>query len=56
VSGIGPTYASRLREKGVRNVSQLAALDPDTVAKITQASTNRAERWIEQATQMAAGR
>ncbi|EMA57180.1 PASTA domain-containing protein [Halorubrum lipolyticum] len=56
VSGIGPTYASRLREKGVRNVSQLAALDPQTVAEITLASTSRAEGWIEQAARMAADR
>ena len=56
VSGIGPTYAGRLREKGVRNVSQLAALDPETVSEITKASTSRAEGWIEEATRMAGDR
>ena len=53
VSGIGPTYAGRLREEGVRNVSQLAALDPETVAEITRASTSRAAGWIEEATELA---
>ncbi|WP_245851736.1 helix-hairpin-helix domain-containing protein [Halorubrum persicum] len=53
VSGIGPTYADRLREKGVRNVAQLAALDPEVVADITRASTSRTEGWIEEATRMA---
>jgi len=53
VNGIGPTYAGRLREKGVRNVSQLAALDPETVAEITKASASRAEGWIAEAKRMA---
>jgi hypothetical protein len=55
VSGIGPTYAERLRGKGVRNVSQLAALDPAIVAEITRASKSRAEGWIEQARRLAEG-
>jgi len=53
VSGIGPTYATRLREAGVQSVSQLAALDPATVAKITRAPVGRSEGWIEQARRMA---
>ena len=53
VSGIGPTYATRLREAGVQSVSQLAALDPATVAKITRAPVGRSDGWIEQARQMA---
>lgn len=56
VSGIGPTYASRLRETGVLNVSQLAALDPETVAEVTRASTSRAEGWVEQARRLVADR
>ncbi|WP_144796338.1 helix-hairpin-helix domain-containing protein [Halorubrum depositum] len=56
VSGIGPTYASRLREKGIENVAQLSALDPETVAEITRASTSRAADWIEQAARMTEGR
>jgi len=49
ISGIGPTYADRLREKGIETVAQLAALDPETVAAITKASTSRTADWIEQA-------
>jgi hypothetical protein len=52
VSGIGPTYANRLREKGVGTVAQLSVLDPETVAEITRASTSRAADWIEQATRL----
>jgi predicted flap endonuclease-1-like 5' DNA nuclease len=55
VSGIGPTYAKRLREAGVNSVSQLAALDPESVAEIAQTSTSRAGDWIEQAVRMVRG-
>jgi len=56
VSGIGPTYASRLREKGIETVAHLSTLDPETVAEITWASTSRAADWIEQAAKMTEGR
>ncbi|MFC6753599.1 helix-hairpin-helix domain-containing protein [Halorubrum tibetense] len=49
VSGIGPTYAGRLRDAGVHGVSQLATLDPGTVSDLARVSTGRAEEWIEQA-------
>lgn len=52
ISGIGPTYASRLREEGVETVARLSTLDPETVAEITRASTSRAADWIEQATRL----
>ncbi|OYR38343.1 serine/threonine kinase [Halorubrum sp. Ib24] len=52
VSGIGPTYASRLREKGIGSVARLSTLEPETVAEITRASTSRAADWIEQATRL----
>ena len=52
VSGIGPTYASRLREKGIGSVARLSTLDPETVAEITRASTSRAADWIEQAARL----
>lgn len=55
VSGIGPTYAKRLREAGVENVSQLAAVESERVAEIAQTSTSRAGDWIEQATRMVRG-
>ncbi|MFO8114155.1 MAG: helix-hairpin-helix domain-containing protein [Halorubrum sp.] len=56
VSGIGPTYASRLREKGIETVAHLSTLDPETVAEITRASTSRAADWIEQAAKMTGDR
>lgn len=52
VSGIGPTYAERLRDAGVQGVSELATRDPEAVSKITGASTGRAENWIEQAREL----
>ncbi|WP_418286061.1 helix-hairpin-helix domain-containing protein [Halorubrum sp. DTA46] len=55
VSGIGPTYASRLRDAGVQNASQLATLDPETVADVARVSTSRTGDWIEQAQRMAKG-
>lgn len=49
IDGIGPTYGSRLREEGVRSVEELVALEPETVAGITQAAEGRVERWFERA-------
>ncbi len=52
VSGIGPTFAGRLRDAGVVSVSQLAELDPDRVADVARVSPTRAIDWIEQARRM----
>ena len=52
ISGIGPTYAGRLRDAGVLSVSRLAELDPDRVADIARVSAARAKDWIEQANRM----
>jgi predicted flap endonuclease-1-like 5' DNA nuclease len=49
VSGIGPTYAERLRRSGIRDVSQLATRDPETISEVSGASTGRTETWVEQA-------
>ena len=56
ISGIGPTYAERLRDEGVETVADLATLDPETVSAITRASTSRTEGWIKQARQVTAER
>jgi predicted flap endonuclease-1-like 5' DNA nuclease len=52
ITGIGSTYADRLREEGVQGVAELAQLDPETVSKISNASTSRAADWVEQAKEM----
>jgi predicted flap endonuclease-1-like 5' DNA nuclease len=52
VSGIGATYAGRLRDAGIQSVSQLATRDPETVSKISGASTGRTEKWVEQAREL----
>lgn len=52
IDGIGPAFASRLREGGVEGVAALAEMDPGEVAEITRVSTRRAEAWIEQARSM----
>lgn len=46
VDGIGPTYADRLRDAGVADVSALLDRDPDEVAEITRASPGRVEDWF----------
>jgi len=52
VSGIGPTYAERLRRSGIQDVSQLATRDPETVSEIAGASTGRTKNWVEQAREL----
>jgi predicted flap endonuclease-1-like 5' DNA nuclease len=54
IEGIGPTYAGRLDAAGIEDVAELVRLDPETVAKITNASKTRAETWLERAKSMVA--
>ncbi|MFQ3319826.1 MAG: polyhydroxyalkanoate synthase [Natronomonas sp.] len=49
ISGIGPTYAERLREDGIKTLVQLAESDAETVADAAGVGVSRAEDWIEQA-------
>ncbi|MEF8839466.1 MAG: alpha/beta fold hydrolase [Haloarculaceae archaeon] len=49
VSGIGPTYAGRLRAAGIETVGELAVADPEGVAEAAKASQALAEGWIEEA-------
>ncbi|MES3518148.1 MAG: class III poly(R)-hydroxyalkanoic acid synthase subunit PhaC [Natronomonas sp.] len=49
LSGIGPTYATRLRDGGIETVGDLAETDPETVAELAEVGPARAEDWIEQA-------
>jgi polyhydroxyalkanoate synthase len=50
LEGIGPTYAERLREAGIRTIAELAEADAETVAEAAEVGTARAEDWIQQAT------
>ncbi|MCY4729540.1 class III poly(R)-hydroxyalkanoic acid synthase subunit PhaC [Natronomonas gomsonensis] len=50
LEGIGPTYAERLREAGIRTIAELAEADAEAVAEAAEVGTARAEDWIQQAT------
>jgi hypothetical protein len=54
IDGIGPTYAGRLDDAGVRSVDEFVRLDPEAIARITKASEGRAEGWLEQAKRLVA--
>jgi len=49
ITGIGPTYAERLGEAGIKTVGDLAAVDAETVADAAQASESKASDWIDRA-------
>jgi len=49
VSGIGDTYADRLREAGIGTTAALSAADIETVAEAAEVAENRAAEWIDQA-------
>lgn len=49
VNGIGPVFASRLSDAGLKYVSDLASASTDTVAEVAGVSSARARSWIEQA-------
>lgn len=48
VIGIGPTYASRLKEAGVATPSGLIGADPADIGEIAGVSASRAAGWITQ--------
>ncbi|AZH24729.1 PASTA domain-containing protein [Haloplanus aerogenes] len=55
VDGIGPTYADRLREAGITDLSALLDREPAAVADITRASTSRVEDWFGHAKRLLEG-
>lgn len=55
VDGIGPTYADRLRDAGVADVTTLLDRDIEDVAGVTRASTNRVENWFADAKRLLEG-
>jgi len=48
VSGIGPTYAERLRAAGIESVEDLAEYDAAELADIAEAPESRVEDWLDQ--------
>jgi len=48
ITGIGPTYADRLRGIGIETTADLAAAEVDTVAEAAQVSESRAQDWLDQ--------
>ena len=50
VYGIGPHYAEQLREAGINNVDALADADAEDMADTVGVSVDRADEWIESAT------
>jgi polyhydroxyalkanoate synthase len=48
LSGVGPTYADRLREAGIETVESLAERDPEELSEITNASESQSEDWLDQ--------
>lgn len=49
IDGIGPVFATRLKEAGMAHVADLATATPDSVAEAAGVSVARARTWIEQA-------
>lgn len=49
ITGIGPTYADRLRAGGIESTTALADASPGEVAALAEVSEKRTERWIHRA-------
>ena len=48
VSGIGPTFAERLRDGGVETTADLAGYDAAELADIAETNESRASEWLDQ--------
>ncbi len=55
IRGIGQTYARRLREAGITELTDLVEAEPQTVAESANISVSRATTWIERANQAIRG-
>lgn len=55
IRGIGPVFAERLRDKGIRTVEDLARAEPEKVAEMLGVPTSRAEDLVRQASSLTAG-
>ena len=47
ISGIGPTYADRLRDDGIETVDDLRDADIEEVAEVAEVSESRAREWVD---------
>lgn len=52
IDGLGPTYATRLRDDGVESLNDLRESDVETVAAAADVGEARAENWIEAAQEL----
>lgn len=48
ITGIGPTYADRLRAAGYKTVADLVGADPAQIGQIAGVGTTRARSWLDQ--------
>lgn len=55
IQGIGPAYASRLKEAGIRTYKQLSELTADELQEITAVTRWDPEQWINEARSLARG-
>ncbi len=49
ITGIGPTYAERLRANGIETIAHLSSAEPADIAEYAEVAETRAADWIEQA-------
>jgi len=49
ITGIGPVFAGRLRDAGIRTFADVSSADPSRLTTITGASASRVAGWIEAA-------
>lgn len=49
IVGVGPTYASRLRDSGYLTPTDLVEVEPARLAEVAGVSESRIKGWIEQA-------
>jgi predicted flap endonuclease-1-like 5' DNA nuclease len=52
IQGLGPTYASRLRDAGIETVQTLTERSPEEVAEAADVGEGRASTWIDQAKEL----
>ncbi|WP_435158800.1 phage tail protein [Haladaptatus sp. DFWS20] len=49
ITGIDPTFETRLRDAGITSVVELLGVDSETVAEIAETGTDAADGWLAQA-------